>query len=166
VLGGAGQANYAAANAFADALTGNRRTAGHAAVSLAWGFWAPQSGMTAHLSDSDLRRMARSGLGQIGAEHGMRLLDAAMGADRSMVVPAILDVGVLRAQARAGTLPVVLQELAGRVRRTAGARAAGIRAELPGLTELVRTEAAVVLACPAPMRSTRSASSGISVSTR
>ncbi|MFI9383460.1 SDR family NAD(P)-dependent oxidoreductase [Kutzneria sp. NPDC052558] len=145
VLGGTGQANYAAANAFADALAANRRSAGHPAVSLAWGFWAPPSGMTAHLSESDIRRMARSGLGQIDAEHGMRLLDTAVGADRSMVVPAILDVGVLRSQARAGTLPAVFQELAGRVRRTAGSPAAGTRADLPDLADLVRTEAAVVL---------------------
>ncbi|MEV4846031.1 SDR family NAD(P)-dependent oxidoreductase [Micromonospora matsumotoense] len=98
VIDGAGQGNYAAANVFVDALAAHRRALGLPATSLAWGFWEQRSGMTAHLGDADVARMARSGVLPISSDQGLGLLDAAVAAAEPVLVPIRLDTAALRAQ--------------------------------------------------------------------
>ncbi|MFC8453370.1 SDR family NAD(P)-dependent oxidoreductase, partial [Kitasatospora sp. NPDC057223] len=154
VTGGAGQANYAAANALLDALAARRRAAGLPAQSLAWGLWA--GGMAGDLGDTDLQRMRRNGVGALDDEEGLALFDAATARDEALLVPIRLDLGVL---AEAGDLlpPIFRGLVRARPRRSAAAApapAGGLRQRLAGLgtderhavlLDLVRTHVAGVL---------------------
>ncbi|MFG2284446.1 SDR family NAD(P)-dependent oxidoreductase [Streptomyces asoensis] len=93
VVGNPGQAGYAAANVFLDALAGVRRAQGLPAVSLAWGHWEQASELTGRLEAADLRRLARSGIVAMPAPMGLGLFEAGCRAGESMVVTARLDVG-------------------------------------------------------------------------
>ncbi|ROO86839.1 thioester reductase-like protein [Actinocorallia herbida] len=156
VLGGAGQANYAAANAFLDALAEHRAGLGLPATSLAWGLWAGVGGMDEGLGEADRARMTRSGLLPVTAETGPRMLDAALGEARAAFVATPLDLPVLRS-GRA-TAPLLFGDLARNTgRRDVRQGVAGGRALAERLTELpeegryavvsglVRTEAALAL---------------------
>ncbi|MFI6423047.1 SDR family NAD(P)-dependent oxidoreductase, partial [Streptomyces sp. NPDC050842] len=174
VFGGAGQGAYAAANATLDALASRRRAAGLPALSLGWGLWAENSGMTGGLSDTDRSRLARSGATPMDSELTLSLLDAAMRRDDPALVPIALDVAALRAQERDGMLAPLLSGLtrgsrpgatpAAR-RRTAAGRPAEGDTDLGGrlaamtpddraahLRDLVRTHVATVLGHGTPGR--------------
>ncbi|WP_432969465.1 SDR family NAD(P)-dependent oxidoreductase [Dactylosporangium sp. CA-233914] len=112
VLGSPGQGNYAAANTFLDSLAQHRRTRGLPGTSLAWGYWEHISGMTAHLSDADRIRIARSGLIPLATDHALRLLETAVGNAHPAVVTATLDTAALRAGAHDPAFPAVLRSLA------------------------------------------------------
>ncbi|MBP8538819.1 type I polyketide synthase, partial [Streptomyces sp. MK37H] len=110
-FGGAGQGNYAAANAYVDALAAHRRALGLPAVSLAWGFWAERSGMTGHLADEDVRRMRRGGITPLTSEEGLELFDVFGAMAQPVLLPMRLDLPALRAQAASGTVPALLRDL-------------------------------------------------------
>ncbi|WP_030587742.1 SDR family NAD(P)-dependent oxidoreductase [Streptomyces anulatus] len=137
VLGGPGQGNYAAANAYLDALARHRVAAGGRAVSVAWGPWDLDDGMTA-----DRERLARAGLAPLTVEAGLRLLDAALAGTEPEVValrwgpgtPAVVP-PILRGLLSAAPAVVADPGLA-------GLGSAELRARLSGL---VRGEAAAVL---------------------
>ncbi|MER6121080.1 beta-ketoacyl synthase N-terminal-like domain-containing protein, partial [Streptomyces sp. NPDC001743] len=101
-FGNAGQGNYAAANAFLDALATHRRAEGLPAHSLAWGFWDEASGMTGKLSGAERSRISSvGGVFPISSEGGVALFDAALRMDRPVVVPVQLDLSAVRAQGAA-----------------------------------------------------------------
>ncbi|MGC0417760.1 acyl transferase domain-containing protein [Embleya sp. AB8] len=111
LLGGPGQANYAAGNAFLDGLAGFRRARGLPAVSVAWGLWEQPGGMTGHLTGADRDRIARSGIAALTEEHALRLLDAALLGSKPVVLAAALDLPALRTRAREDMLPAVWRDL-------------------------------------------------------
>jgi acyl transferase domain-containing protein len=103
-LGAPGQGNYAAANAFLDALAAHRCSLGLAGTSIAWGLWEEASAMTGGLSAADRLRRERSGMGALSSEQGLELLDVALGTGEAFVLCASLDFQTLRDQARMGAL--------------------------------------------------------------
>ncbi|MEV4178891.1 SDR family NAD(P)-dependent oxidoreductase [Nonomuraea sp. NPDC049709] len=111
VLGNAGQGNYAAANAFLDALAEHRRDQGLPAVSVAWGLWDAASDMTGALSQTDLARLARAGIAPLTAEQGLGLFDAALASAEPTMVAARWNNAGLRTRAENGDLPPVLRGL-------------------------------------------------------
>ncbi|MFE2873811.1 beta-ketoacyl synthase N-terminal-like domain-containing protein, partial [Embleya sp. NPDC059259] len=120
VLGGPAQANYAAANAFLDALATHRQAVGRSGTSLAWGLWGQATGMTGHLGREDLNRMARGGILPFSADLGLRLFDAGRSLPHALLVPLRLDSAALRTLAGTGALPGVFGGLVrGPARRVA-----------------------------------------------
>ncbi|MGW2036360.1 SDR family NAD(P)-dependent oxidoreductase, partial [Streptomyces sp. NPDC001811] len=121
-LGAAGQANYAAGNAFLDALAARRRAEGLPALSLGWGLWDTGEGMAAGLGETELRRLARDGILPLPADRALDLFDRALteagapAADRAVLLP-------VRVQVTADA-PALVRGLApAAVRRTARAAA-------------------------------------------
>ncbi|MEX2984377.1 SDR family NAD(P)-dependent oxidoreductase [Streptomyces sp. C36] len=123
-FGNAGQANYAAANAYLDALAQRRRAAGQAGTSLAWGPWATGAeGMLGEADTEALARMARGGVAPLPADEGLALFDAAAAADGGVYVPVRLNLAALRARAAASPLPALLLGLVPATARRAAAGA-------------------------------------------
>ncbi|MDX3646407.1 beta-ketoacyl reductase, partial [Streptomyces sp. MB09-02B] len=156
VLGSPGQANYAAANAFLDALAQHRRSLGLPGLSLAWGPWRGTGGMADALDAGDRARLEGGGLRPFTAASGLAALDRALTTpDDALLVPLHLTPG--RSSFPADRVPAVLRALVrGTVpRRTtvrrddrAGANALAVldpTARESALLELVRAEAARVL---------------------
>ena len=98
VFGNPGQASYAAANAFADALAAYRQARGLPGVSLAWGIWdtgddagdgvgdgtgdGAGDGMSGRLTGADRARGARYGVVPLSSGDALALFDAAVAAGR------------------------------------------------------------------------------------
>ncbi|WSI65914.1 type I polyketide synthase [Streptomyces sp. NBC_01336] len=144
-FGNAGQGNYAAANAFLDALATYRRAEGLPAHSLAWGFWDEASGMTGKLSGAERSRISSvGGVFPISSDRGVALFDAALRMDRPVVVPVQLDLAAVRAQgAGSRELFRTLVPVVTRRKATGRAEASGLQQRLARLTEPER-EAAVL----------------------
>jgi pimaricinolide synthase PimS1 len=149
----AGQANYAAANVFLDALAEHRRASGLAATSLAWGLWEGTAGAGSEVSEVDLQRMTRSGLPELSFADGLALFDTALRSVDAVLAPIKINLSALRA--RQDEIPALLRGLARTaVRRPAVVETASLERDLAGLPEaerarmvldLVRSHVAAVL---------------------
>ncbi|MFD6247602.1 SDR family NAD(P)-dependent oxidoreductase, partial [Streptomyces roseolus] len=117
ITGTAGQANYAAANTFLDALAAHRQAQGLPALSLAWGLWDAQQGMGAGLGEADLARWTRAGINPLDAARGLALFDAALASGTALAVPAAFDLPRLRAAGEPSALLRRLVPAAARARR-------------------------------------------------
>ncbi|MFD5529808.1 SDR family NAD(P)-dependent oxidoreductase, partial [Streptomyces virginiae] len=159
LIGNPGQANYAAANTYLDALAHHRHHHGLPATSLAWGLWDTSTGsMAAQFSQADMERWAAKGILALTPERGMELFDAALASGRPELAPIELDLRVLRSPAQ--TAPALLRSLVRAPRRraataTGSSWAARTAALAPAdrqraASELVRTAVAAVLGLAGP----------------
>ncbi|HWN34808.1 MAG TPA: SDR family NAD(P)-dependent oxidoreductase, partial [Pseudonocardia sp.] len=159
-FGGGGQGNYAAANAFLDALAQNRRGRGLPGISLAWGPWSG-AGM-AQASDAARQRLDRGLLRAMEPTLALRVLGQALAEPGSTGVLTVMDLDWAQAVSRMGNLrqvplvrdlpelrdlPAVEAPRGGRVDTELAGQLAGLSrtAQVQTLTDLVRTEAAAVL---------------------
>jgi pimaricinolide synthase PimS1 len=160
-LGSPGQANYAAANTFLDALAAVRRHRGLAAQSLLWGLWEQRGvGMTAHLGHAELMRMRRQGVQPLSLELGLSLLDAARSLPEAALIPIHLDLATVQRQFADDVPPLYRSLVRSGLRRasTSSGDTNALRARLlalasdaerqQALVELAQEEIAAVLALP------------------
>lgn len=160
VLGHAGQANYAAANAFLDGLAVHLRRHGRAATSLAWGIWETEpgrtAGMTEGLSATDLGRLEATGVRAMPSGEALSLFDIALDTGLGCLVPARFRPTAHGAPAslRHRSVPA-LPRLRTHPDHRPGTLADRLATETPAhqrelMLELVRGEVAAVLAHNAP----------------
>src|SRR5690606_27093244 len=85
VIGWSGQSNYAAANAYLDALAHTLRAQGIPATSINWGIWE-NTGMTAVLAAHDQARWGQQGLQTFTAQQGVDILADILAASPTQVI--------------------------------------------------------------------------------
>ncbi|KOV91338.1 MULTISPECIES: type I polyketide synthase [unclassified Streptomyces] len=147
-VGGAGQANYAAANAFLDALAEHRRAAGLPATSIAWGPWGGD-GMAAH---GTVRSAARAmGMSLLDPGRALTALRRALDGGDTTVTVADVDWSAFAPAFTATRPSPLLSALPEARRRPAGPADAGtvdgFAEKLAGLTGGERERALQELVC-------------------
>jgi acyl transferase domain-containing protein/NADPH:quinone reductase-like Zn-dependent oxidoreductase/acyl carrier protein len=111
LLGSPGQANYAAANTFLDALAHHRRWLRQPALSVNWGSWA-DVGMAARLIETEGQRWSAAGIGWIDTDRGLHALEHLMAEDRTQAGVLPIDWPKFFARIPAGSEPAWLAEIA------------------------------------------------------
>ena len=108
VMGNAGQANHAAANAFLDQLAAHRRSLGLAGQSIAWGAWS-QIGEAAEQRTRIETQLESTGTGWIAPEQGIKALDLIVTQSPRNVAAMSVDWDTL--EEHLATRPPLLKEL-------------------------------------------------------
>ena len=126
LLGSLGQGNYAAANAFMDALAHHRRAQGLPALSINWGPWA-EAGMAATVGGGQQRRWAGQGVRVMEPGEGLRILQKLLLLEGAPAQVAVLPIqwGKFLGAFPADRLPRLLSEFVREVKRESGAAQAG-----------------------------------------
>ncbi|HVK68394.1 MAG TPA: SDR family NAD(P)-dependent oxidoreductase, partial [Polyangium sp.] len=103
VLGVSGQSNYAAANAFLDALAHERRAEGLCAQSLNFGPWRDE-GMAKYLTPVQRTRLERLGLEMLSTVEGVELLGQAISRPEAQLCVMPLNLKALEQASQGGVV--------------------------------------------------------------
>jgi len=127
VLGAPGQANYAAANAFLDALAEHRRSNGLAGCSINWGPWS-DIGMASRLAAREQSWFGELGITPLAPRTALQALDAIVASASTAV--SVIDCDWTAAVSRLGA--GLTSELGNGTRQkgTAEGRFGGVKARL------------------------------------
>ena len=112
LLGQAGQGNYAAANAFLDALAHHRKAQGQPATSINWGAWGDLGFADTPGGKRLAARLALLGISSMAAEQALEVLKRLLGQDSAQVVAVPVNWRQYREFYPAGSEPALLSELA------------------------------------------------------
>lgn len=106
ILGNPGQANYAAANNFMDALAHYRRNKGLPGVSIAWGAWA-EAGMAARMTQQNRKRLADQGMGEMEVKWGLAAMDQMANGESAQILALSIDWNLYAKRPGLVSLPVL-----------------------------------------------------------
>jgi len=112
MLGQPGQGNYAAANAFLDALAHHRQAQGQPALSINWGAWAGEGFADSVGGKRLAARLALLGISSIAPKRALELLGRLVGRSAAQVVAVPVDWRQYREFYPAGLASPLLSELA------------------------------------------------------
>jgi myxalamid-type polyketide synthase MxaE and MxaD len=111
VLGQPGQGNYAAANAFLDALAHHRQALGQLALSINWGAWAGKGFADSVGGKRVAARLALLGISSITPKQALEMLGQLLGQSATQVVPVLVNWKQYREFYAAGSASPLLSEL-------------------------------------------------------